>query len=376
MRLLAFGGWYGSGNVGDDAILMGLRRILTEAAPGSRLVALSSDPAQTERVCGVEAARLLNPRGLPRHAAEYKRLFSGVDGVLVTGGTPFYDWDHASRLMHWGLALGSRKPVVCFGVGAKDVSSLHGRALIASLLMRSARVSARDRVSQRRLEALSGRAVSLTGDSALFLDPAPRNSTYNLLSEVGLSLDRPLVVVCPRFLSRDNRRHYHDPVSDERIASIRLGLACLADTLLEEGYRVLFVPLHGAEGDDDLREIGAIRASMRRRDSESLSFVPSPQVAASLLGSARLVVGLRLHSLIIAASQGVPVVSVGYDEKIAAFLDLAGAPGCLSEPVDLPVVASHALGDAGLGETLRQSCTQMRDRVMSEAREVVALLSG
>jgi hypothetical protein len=377
LRLLAFGGWYGSGNVGDDAILIGLRRILAEAMPGSELVALSTDPEQTERVCGVEAARLMSPRKLLAHVGEYRGVFSEADAVIVTGGTPFYDWDHVSRLAHWGMARGAGKPVVCFGVGAKEVTSVHGRGLIGSLLTRSARVSARDRVSQHRLEALSGRDVSLTGDSALFLESAMRDVVKPILLEVGLSPDSPPVVICPRALSGNNRAHYHDPVGEDGVASIRLGLARLADALLMEGHQVLFVPFHAAEGDDDRREIGVVRAAMRERGAAALDHTLRPETAASLLGSASLVVGLRLHSLILAASRGVPVVSVGYDEKITGFLDLAGVSGCLAELPDLPGRAFDALGRREeLGGALRESCAGMKARVMREARIVAGVLSG
>jgi polysaccharide pyruvyl transferase WcaK-like protein len=377
LRLLAFGGWYGSGNVGDDAILIGLRNILAEAMPGSELVALSTDPEQTERVCGVEAARLMSPRRLLTHVGEYRGVFSEADAVMVTGGTPFYDWDHVSRLAHWEMARGAGKPVVCFGVGAKEIVSVHGRRLVRSLLTGSVGISARDRVSQRRLEALSGREVSLTGDSALFLEPAPRGVVGPILSEAGLSPDSSPVVICPRALSGDNRAHYHDPVGEDRVASIRLGLARLADALLREGHQVLFVPFHAAEGDDDRREIGVIKAAMGERGAAALDHAPSPEAVASLLGSARLVVGLRLHSLILAAARGVPVVSVGYDEKIAGFLALAGVPGCLAEPPDLRVKAFDALERREhLGSVLRESCTMMKARVTQEAERVAGLLSG
>ena len=33
-RVLVYGGWFGSGNVGDDAILIGLRNLLSETIPG------------------------------------------------------------------------------------------------------------------------------------------------------------------------------------------------------------------------------------------------------------------------------------------------------------------------------------------------------
>ena len=37
MEVLVYGGWFGSGNLGDEAILIGVRKILEEHLPETRL---------------------------------------------------------------------------------------------------------------------------------------------------------------------------------------------------------------------------------------------------------------------------------------------------------------------------------------------------
>ena len=103
MRLVVFGGWFGSRNLGDEAILVGLRNVLGRAVPGVELVALSTDPEYTERVCGVEAVKLRSPRGLVRNREEYLRVFEEADGCVVSGGTPIYDYGLLSRAIHIAL---------------------------------------------------------------------------------------------------------------------------------------------------------------------------------------------------------------------------------------------------------------------------------
>jgi polysaccharide pyruvyl transferase WcaK-like protein len=41
MKIIAYGGWYGSGNIGDDAILIGIRNIFRKVRPEIGIVALS-----------------------------------------------------------------------------------------------------------------------------------------------------------------------------------------------------------------------------------------------------------------------------------------------------------------------------------------------
>ena len=61
----------------------------------------------------------------------------------------------------------------------------------------------------------------------------------------------------------------------------------------------------------------------RRRE-----LMPSPvketALTIGILSRMELVLSMRLHGLIFAASQGVPLVGVAYDPKVTAFLDYAG----------------------------------------------------
>jgi polysaccharide pyruvyl transferase WcaK-like protein len=344
-----------------------VRDLLARVAPRVEVVALSSDPVQTRSTCGVESARLQSPR---EFLLRGYGAFEDADAVLVTGGTPFYDWDHTSRLIHMGLAR-RKLPLACLGVGAKRIESPHGRLLTRLLLSGAARISARDAVSRRRLGSFVD-GVSLTGDSALCME-ATQVGARDALTGVGVEPGDDVVVVCPRELSPRNKAHYHDPVTPSLIASIRQSTARLADKLLTEGYRVVFLPMHCAAADDDAREIRQILGLMKGTSLVVSEPLP-PRVTAAFLGSTTLVVGFRLHALILAASRGTPVVGVGYDEKIRGFLEYAGVPDCVAEPCDLFARALEMLREDGVGDLLRDSCAIMRRRVEEEAETVVESL--
>jgi polysaccharide pyruvyl transferase WcaK-like protein len=344
-----------------------VRDILARVAPRVEVVALSSDPAQTRSTCGVESTRLQSPR---EYLSRGYSAFEDADAVLVTGGTPFYDWDHASRLIHMGLAR-RNLPLACFGVGAKRIESLHGRLLTRLLLSGAARVSARDAVSRSRLGSFVD-GVSLTGDSAICME-ASQVGAKDAMIGAGVEPGDEVVVICPRELSPQNRAHYHDPVTSLLIASIRQSTARLADELLADGYGVVFIPMHCAASDDDAREIKQILELMKGTPLVVSEPLP-PRVTAAFLGSATLVIGFRLHSLILAASRGTPVVGVGYDEKIRGFLEYAGVPDCVVEPCDLSMKAWELLREDGVGDLLRDSCAIMRRRVEAEAEAVVESL--
>jgi len=381
-RVLVFGGWFGSGNLGDDAILIGLRNLLSEAIPGVEIAALSTDVEHTKRVCGVEAFQLRSPRELlAPHSKpkirDYQRVFRWADACILSGGTPIYDYDHISRIIHYGLPRILGKELICFGIGVKQIRSWIGRRSVRSLLERAAAVSTRDLRSKSELEAIGIRKeIRVTGDSSLFL--TPRAPDAKKLGELGIIQDEPLVAFCPRALSPDHKIHYHAPLSIEVISKIRRTLALTADHLSRSGHRVAFIPFHEAPPDDDTTEIAVIRDLMREPSLVFERVIP-PETVAGVLGQVQLVVGLRLHSLILAAAMGVPSVSLNYDPKIAGFMEYAGMEGYLSEPTD-PVKTFIKRADEGLKNRatlknrLLDSCEAMRMRIREEAKRIAGLL--
>ncbi len=384
MRFVVFGGWFGSGNIGDDSILIGLRRVLNQVLPDMEIFAMSSDPEQTRRVCGVEAVPLLSPLGLLRRNGAsleaYIDAFGGADACIVSGGTPIYDYGHASRLLHFGFPGVVGRSLFCFGIGVKPIKSGVGIALTRALVNRADLVSTRDYLSRDELVRIGvERQVAVTGDSALFLSPAGRSVGLRKLSECGVEASEGIVAVCPRVLSSDHRSHYHEPVSIEAIDDIRRALAMVADALIEDGLEVVFLPMHRVAPDDDLEEIGKIIGLMHGRAAVVVDVGMTPEEAMAVLGCVDLVIGLRLHSLILAAAQGVPVVGVDYDRKIMGFMELAGAADYLWRPSEPPRALTdrvrRGLDDSGsLGEGLRHTCDGMKERILGEAARLASLL--
>ena len=315
MRFVVFGGWFGSGNLGDDAILIGLRSVMERTFSDAEFVALSTDPSYTRRVCGVGAKRLMSARGLFRRGDDslsaYLQAFMDADACVVSGGTPIYDYGHLSRGFHFGLPRITKTPLVCFGVGVKSIKSVVGASSIRTLLRGAQLVSTRDVPSRDELVRLGvGGRIAVTGDSGLFLEPAECEDALRLLTESGVDISRPMTAICPRFLSTQHRRHYHDPLSPVEVSRIRRGVAGVADHLLSLGFEVVFLPFHRGPVDDDREEIRAIVSLMHGSAPKIIEGDLLPGEALSVLGCMKLVFGLRLHSLIFAASLGVPVVGV------------------------------------------------------------------
>jgi polysaccharide pyruvyl transferase WcaK-like protein len=239
-------------------------------------------------------------------------FFADFENCLITGGTPIYDYDLVSKCIHWGPPIINGSRIFLFGIGAKQISSLKGKIITKTLLEQSNRTSVRDVNTLFTLQSLTRRSITLTGDSAICYP---------------FELDRneeKMAVICPRSLNQDHFSGYHDHISNENIQKLRKMIAKTCDFLVNKGFSVVFVPFHTTPKDNDLVEIHNIVNIMKKKDFVILDRPGSPQDYINIICSSNLVIGLRLHSLVLSALAKVPYLSVEYDTKIGGFMTLTG----------------------------------------------------
>jgi len=107
------------------------------------------------------------------------------------------------------------------------------------------------------------------------------------------------------------------PGQDDRaIARIVLALRAAAK---ERGATLKFLPMQPGPDDE-------ITADWIEDDEKLETRGKTPAEMVSLAASGELMIAMRLHALIFAASQGTASVALGYDPKVAALAKLLGAP--------------------------------------------------
>jgi polysaccharide pyruvyl transferase CsaB len=365
MRYLV-SGYYGEGNLGDEAILAGILQELRRRDPAAEVTVLSFSPSDTERRHGVQAVST----GLRRPGA----LLDALDRshLLISGGGSFlHEADFELYGRHFLLREGKLRPVPYFlsfiflaqarGVpvlwyaqGLGPLETRTARRLVGLAARRSAAVTWRDRDSALLAAEVGARAPRemVVADPAYALRPAPAADSRRAVMQAGVR--GPYLAVCPRpWLGR---------------AGFRSALvAAAAGAAREFGLEMLFVPLQERTDGPLCRELSAAPELAGR--SAVLAGVEDPVLLAGVLGQARACLTMRLHAGILSAVGGAPAAVVDYDPKVRAFARQTGQEDW-AVPVD---ELETPAGAARLTKATRDTTAQAGRRCRLLARHVSRL---
>jgi len=339
-------GYYGFGNVGDEAVLWAMRQHLQEVLPGLRLCVLSADPEATAALHGTESVPRTDLKRVRRAMRESTVILSG-GGSLFQDATSwrsplYYGWLHE-------LAARARRPLVVYAQGVGPLRRGLSRWATRRAMQHAVRLTVRDVLSARLLAGLGVRApVEVVCDPVLGL-PSPE--PVGRSPWIGISL-RPWPGVSL------------EPLGE---ATVRMRERA--------GVPIRVVCFHEAR-DRELSEGLAHRVK-----AEELVVVRTPQEAWRAFCGAGLVVAMRLHALLFAALAGAVPVGIAYDPKVQALAEYL--PGV--EVVSLEGLHRGALQAAverAWGERefrvrqLRRALPSLSDRARAPARTVAALVRG
>jgi polysaccharide pyruvyl transferase WcaK-like protein len=106
----------------------------------------------------------------------------------------------------------------------------------------------------------------------------------------------------------------------------------------------------------------------------------SPQEVLRILGRMERVLGLRLHSLILAATAGVPIVGIDHDPKIRGFMEHTGAEEYLCGVENLPEALRRQMEKAldnrtSMKRILLDSCERMRAKILEESQRIAEIIN-
>lgn len=296
VRALAVG-YQGFGNVGDEAILAGIGRLLA-GTPVTITTVVGGDRAVIP-ACR-DAVRITGRRVLPGLRA--LRALRRSDALILSGGGLIHDhwpivvpqylaWVAAARL------LGCR--VAWVGVGIGPLRRRHSRFLAGLALRMSHVVLVRDEGSAALARLIGGRVTAVIPDPAFFLAPPEQASHAPARALLGIVIREPLAGTAD---------------ADQFLEAIA---AAASDQHARHGRSARVFTFAGARDDAYAARLATLLAE-RGVPATVEPLTPDPDAAMAALAQCEVLLTIRLHGIILGSVVGVPWATVSYDSKVAA----------------------------------------------------------
>lgn len=378
MSHLLICGAAGYTNIGDDAILWGMLTQL-RGALGSRPIKVAGGP-QLESL-----TRPFDAIPLSYHdESELARAIEEAGLVILGGGGLLYDVGYEAGLhrfladlpdRHWlyqmarisAAASAAGRPVMLYGIGVGPLLTEAARQVAKFVCDQARAITVRDEGSADLLAecGVPRSRVHVTADPAILVEAGNASS---FVAQLGITAaPRPWVAI--------NLRQWGDRDQSEQLVAHGVSLArAVRDQL---SGTALLLPLQRAP-DDDLRILRPIADATGAAVMEQQL---SPSDTVGILVQFDLVIGMRLHALVLALAAGKPFVALSYDPKVGEFAGSAGIGEHVHPIAEIEVEGiisscQALLQDAALPAHLQAKRQELRERANLSAAIVSDLLSG
>ncbi|OUO42811.1 polysaccharide pyruvyl transferase CsaB [Flavonifractor sp. An306] len=300
-------GAYGRGNAGDDAILEAIVTELRQVDPDLPVWVLSRNPESTRLTYRVNSIYTFAfPKFLWR--MRKTKLYINGGGSLMQDVTSHRSLWFYLFTISWAKRLGNQ--VMMYGCGIGPIHSPANRQRASRVLQKSVdAITLRDTHSKDELEDMKVTApeIILSADPTVILPPSPEQAIDGILESQGIDPKGKYIGFALRPW----------PGFEEK-AQI---FAAAADYAYEKyGLTPVFLPI------ERRLDVAAARSAAQYMKAPHyiLQETGSSSHTIGLFARMQVVVSMRLHALVFAAGQGVPLVGVVYDQKISSFLSYIG----------------------------------------------------
>lgn len=301
-------GFYGFSNSGDEAVLQSIVELLKTNKPEITIGALTQN-GKSIYVRGIQSVNRTNLFQIIRIMKKSKLFISG-GGSLIQDVTSSRSLYYYLGLILLAKMMGTKVMLYANGIG--PVNGSFNRWLSRRIVNKVDLITLRETDSQHELKAMgiTKPPCYVTADPAIEIPPIGDQEIAALKKKIGM--DPAKNTVC---LSIRKWGKYTDKMVDI--------LARTADRLIEDsGVQILLLPLHFS---NDYKICDRLRNTMKHNCILPDKDYRVPEILGLMKGS-QAVIGMRLHSLIYAASLNVPVVGIVYDTKVKGFLNYIGQP--------------------------------------------------
>lgn len=297
-------GYYGFHNSGDDSILSAIIAGLRNRCPNIEITVLSKVPQETAKLYNVRSIDRFSYIDIFRELRKTKLLISGGGSLIqdVTSSKSLYYY-----LMIMGLAKICGAKVMLYANGIGPVTKARNLRCVKRVINRVDTITLREKSSRHELEGVidSNIPMFVTADPVFALENGDEKIVMDAVSRSGIPAGKDFFVIAVREWKKNDK-------------DLKEKIAAFAERVYE---RHGLVPMVVAMQDVFDRGISEEIAGIIKVPCGVLETGLSPQIILGVVGKAKLVLGMRLHTLIYAAKNSVPAIALDYDPKVNAVVE-------------------------------------------------------
>ncbi|MEO0456016.1 MAG: polysaccharide pyruvyl transferase family protein [Cyanobacteria bacterium P01_A01_bin.114] len=343
-------GYYGHYNLGDEAMLAGMLHQLRQWRPEASPTVYSNHPTDTAQRHGVATfnqAAVYRRRAILRRRLELLWTLTQHRYFVLGGGDLLRDGPQRSVAAVWltplQQAIALRRRSVVWGVSVGEVWRPETAQQIRQVLNTTELIGVRDNGSAEALRSLGVIRPIYVGPDLALLRPVPLSVPASPSGPEGLVPKKRLQVgVAWRAIANRHRsanavpeNAAPDGLPPDNFEHLQRSMAALLDWLVEtydaeihlipfQAFPEAYRRQHRPAVDDYSSTLTLLRGCRHAEQMQLYSYVPYLGQLDAILSKLDLMIGMRLHSLILAARMGIPSLAIEYDLKVSRFMAAVG----------------------------------------------------
>lgn len=302
-KKIILSGYYGFDNSGDDAILKAIVKDIKEENKNIDITVLSKNPNNTKKIYKVDAVNRFKLKEVLMAIKSTSLLISGGGSLLQDVTSSRSLWYY---LMIMYLAKFYKKKIMVYANGIGPINKSFNRYLARKILNKVDLITLRDQDSKNYIKDMkvTNKNIVVTADPVFTLASSKEARVREIFRDENIPLDKSYIGISIRkWKNLDNL--------EEVILKV-------IDYILEKyDTNIILIPMHHP---DDLEISLNIQNRVRGYNCYTLKNKYSVEDIMGVINKLDLIVAMRLHSLIYAATQEVPMVGIVYDPKVEGIL--------------------------------------------------------
>ncbi len=346
-------GYYGFDNAGDESLLYAIVQNLREQKDDVRLLVLSKEPEKTEKTYAVRAINRYN-------FFEIRKAFQQSHLLIFGGGSLIQDVTSTKSLWYYlavvKQALRFSVPVMFYANGIGPIEKEKNQKKVLKVLNKVDKISLREPNSYYELKRMGVdmSRVVVTADPALTICGISRDEATDLLAEENIPKDARLLGISIRDWKLCKPSYWNQ---------LARGI-----TQICRQYNLVPVWIPLKYPDDIL--ISQIVAEKVELPGYVLTKHYDAREIVGIVGNCELMISMRLHSMIYAASSGVPAIGLSYDPKVSGVAKYIGVNSTLRlENLNDENLASMARDILRDKESIQNALYEKRQVLQEKAKE-------